>query len=101
MITQEQINEAAKNNSIIDCDFIDGANWAIQQLQPKWIKIESEDDLPKIKGDYECCLIKSNGEKIIFPYYFHPIYKSFFDYDGNKIENITHYREYKPQRPQD
>ncbi len=73
-------------------------NWRPKSLQgiennKSWIRIESEDDLPKEKGYYNC--LYEDGE--IIPHHFYP--NSDFDKDLF-IEEFTHYQPIvKPELP--
>lgn len=63
-----------------------------------WIKIESEDDLPK---EFCACWVQVQGVVINVPLYYHPVNKTFTD---NMIsQSYTHFSHYqkniKPEPP--
>lgn len=69
-ITDEQINQAANEyefgySSMHNSAFQDGAHWAINQMQDKWISVEER--LPDDKQDvWVCNVIKGWGPALFY-----------------------------------
>ena len=65
-----------------------------------WIKVESEEDLPKLKiGEIIHCFIKSSDYENVGMGVFSQITNSFLTHFHNHYENVTHYQPIKKPLP--